>query len=75
MNTKTLFRALTFAAPKHRTQKRKDADASPYINHPVEVTKAGLWTHFRNSLGCRTSSRIDGLPTDRDSGLRRDWPR
>ena len=26
-----------FAARKHRLQKRKDADASPYINHPIEV--------------------------------------
>jgi guanosine-3',5'-bis(diphosphate) 3'-pyrophosphohydrolase len=29
--------AAAFAARKHRLQKRKDADASPYINHPIEV--------------------------------------
>jgi guanosine-3',5'-bis(diphosphate) 3'-pyrophosphohydrolase len=29
--------ALQFAAHKHRNQRRKDADASPYINHPIEV--------------------------------------
>jgi guanosine-3',5'-bis(diphosphate) 3'-pyrophosphohydrolase len=30
-------RALRFAAVKHRRQRRKDADASPYINHPIAV--------------------------------------
>jgi (p)ppGpp synthase/HD superfamily hydrolase len=32
-----LLAAVHFAAHKHRTQRRKDADASPYINHPIEV--------------------------------------
>jgi guanosine-3',5'-bis(diphosphate) 3'-pyrophosphohydrolase len=31
------LRSAAFAAGKHRLQKRKDADASPYINHPIEV--------------------------------------
>ena len=31
------LRAAAFAAGKHRLQKRTDADASPYINHPIEV--------------------------------------
>jgi guanosine-3',5'-bis(diphosphate) 3'-pyrophosphohydrolase len=30
-----LFQALSFAASKHRSQRRKGADASPYINHPI----------------------------------------
>jgi GTP diphosphokinase / guanosine-3',5'-bis(diphosphate) 3'-diphosphatase len=29
--------AAAFAARKHRLQKRKDAEASPYINNPLEV--------------------------------------
>jgi guanosine-3',5'-bis(diphosphate) 3'-pyrophosphohydrolase len=29
--------ALQFAAYKHRFQKRKDADGTPYINHPIGV--------------------------------------
>lgn len=29
--------ALRFAARKHRDQRRKGEDASPYINHPIEV--------------------------------------
>jgi len=32
-----LLTALQFAAAKHRNQRRKDADASPYINHPIAV--------------------------------------
>src|ERR1039458_5811510 len=32
--------ALAFAAEKHRHQRRKDAAASPYINHPIAVATA-----------------------------------
>ncbi|HEX4870548.1 MAG TPA: HD domain-containing protein [Moraxellaceae bacterium] len=32
-----IVRALTFAAEKHRDQRRKDAGASPYINHPIAL--------------------------------------
>jgi guanosine-3',5'-bis(diphosphate) 3'-pyrophosphohydrolase len=32
-----LLDALAFAARKHRDQRRKDAEASPYINHPIGV--------------------------------------
>ena len=32
-----IVKALTFAAQKHREQRRKGADASPYINHPIAL--------------------------------------
>ncbi len=32
-----LLRALKFSAEKHRDQRRKGGDASPYINHLIEV--------------------------------------
>jgi guanosine-3',5'-bis(diphosphate) 3'-pyrophosphohydrolase len=32
-----LLEALMFAAERHRNQRRKDADASPYINHPIAL--------------------------------------
>jgi len=32
-----VLRALEFSAAKHRDQRRKDREASPYINHPIEV--------------------------------------
>lgn len=42
-----LVSALAFAAGKHRDQRRKDQEASPYINHPIAladvlVNEAGL---------------------------------
>ncbi|AGA33744.1 Metal dependent phosphohydrolase [Thioalkalivibrio nitratireducens DSM 14787] len=37
MNEGLILRALAFAAHKHRDQRRKDADASPYINHPIAL--------------------------------------
>jgi len=32
-----MLRVLAFAAHKHRKQRRKGSDASPYINHPIAV--------------------------------------
>jgi GTP diphosphokinase / guanosine-3',5'-bis(diphosphate) 3'-diphosphatase len=32
-----LLRAVAFAADKHRNQRRKDAEATPYINHPIAL--------------------------------------
>jgi (p)ppGpp synthase/HD superfamily hydrolase len=36
-STTRLLMAIAFAAEKHRHQRRKDAAASPYINHPIAV--------------------------------------
>src|SRR3990170_6002241 len=36
-DTAQLLRALVFSAQRHRDQRRKDREASPYINHPIEV--------------------------------------
>jgi len=35
----TVFKALAFAAKKHRDQRRKDPAASPYINHPIALAE------------------------------------
>lgn len=35
----TIIKAAYFAAYKHRKQRRKDADASPYINHPLGLAR------------------------------------
>ena len=37
-DTAMLLAAIEFASRKHSTQRRKDAEASPYINHPIAVT-------------------------------------
>lgn len=43
-NDLSLFlKALNFSAVKHRNQRRKDEEASPYINHSIEVANV-LWT-------------------------------
>ena len=48
--TRKVFQALAFAAHKHRDQRRKDEDASPYINHPIAladilVNEGGVTDH------------------------------
>lgn len=37
MSVATILAAAQFAAEKHRDQRRKDASASPYINHPLAL--------------------------------------
>jgi guanosine-3',5'-bis(diphosphate) 3'-pyrophosphohydrolase len=34
-----LLSAIKFASEKHRQQRRKDTDATPYINHPIAVAE------------------------------------
>src|SRR6202043_2940771 len=34
-----ILAALNFAAQKHSRQRRKDSEASPYINHPIAVAE------------------------------------
>jgi guanosine-3',5'-bis(diphosphate) 3'-pyrophosphohydrolase len=34
-----VLKALHFAADKHRDQRRKNVEASPYINHPIEAAE------------------------------------
>jgi guanosine-3',5'-bis(diphosphate) 3'-pyrophosphohydrolase len=36
-DTANLLKAIEFASRKHSTQRRKDKEASPYINHPIGV--------------------------------------
>jgi len=48
--TRKVFQALRFAAEKHSSQRRKDRDASPYINHPIAladvlVNEGGITDH------------------------------
>jgi guanosine-3',5'-bis(diphosphate) 3'-pyrophosphohydrolase len=40
--TGLILKALNFAAEKHRNQRRKDQEASPYINHPIALAHV-LW--------------------------------
>lgn len=36
-NAHILIKAAWFAAEKHKNQRRKNVEASPYINHPIKV--------------------------------------
>ena len=36
---RNLLAALKFAAEKHSQQRRKDVEATPYINHPIAVAE------------------------------------
>jgi guanosine-3',5'-bis(diphosphate) 3'-pyrophosphohydrolase len=38
-NLNQLLAALRFAADKHRNQRRKDTEKTPYINHPIQVAE------------------------------------
>ena len=38
-SARALVDAIAFAADKHRRQRRKDAEASPYINHPIALAR------------------------------------
>lgn len=37
IDLKLLLKALQFSALKHKNQRRKDVEASPYINHPISL--------------------------------------
>uniref|UniRef100_A0A8C7WW86 Uncharacterized protein n=1 Tax=Oryzias sinensis TaxID=183150 RepID=A0A8C7WW86_9TELE len=36
-----LLETVNFAADKHRTQRRKDPEETPYINHPIGAYDLG----------------------------------
>lgn len=38
-DTTQILKAASFAAYKHRNQRRKDVEASPYINHPLALAR------------------------------------
>jgi guanosine-3',5'-bis(diphosphate) 3'-pyrophosphohydrolase len=37
-----ILKVVTFAAEKHRNQRRKDPEASPYVNHPIALANVLL---------------------------------
>jgi guanosine-3',5'-bis(diphosphate) 3'-pyrophosphohydrolase len=39
MSNQLILKAARFAAHKHRNQRRKDEEKTPYINHPISVAK------------------------------------
>ena len=45
-DTGLVLRAAQFAAMKHRNQRRKDKEATPYINHPLALANV-MWREGR----------------------------
>lgn len=67
----SFVKAVAFAAEKHRNQRRKDADASPYINHPIALANV-----LANEGGVSDGRHPDGVRfvTDiREDLARRDF--
>ncbi len=65
-----LLKAIEFAARKHSTQRRKDVDVSPYINHPIAVTRlvadVGEVTDLVTLLGAVLHDTIEDTDTTPD---------
>jgi guanosine-3',5'-bis(diphosphate) 3'-pyrophosphohydrolase len=62
-----------FAAAKHRNQRRKDEEASPYINHPIALTAVLKVEGRRRGLRCperRAAARHDRGHRDHARGAR-----
>lgn len=66
-DTTLLLKAIRFAAAKHRNQRRKDVEASPYINHPIEVATVlaehGGVTDLTTLLGAILHDTIEDTQT------------
>lgn len=62
-----IFKALEFASIKHRDQRRKDVDASPYINHPIALAKVltveGVITDVNTICGAILHDTIEDTET------------
>jgi len=64
-----LLRAARFSAHKHRYQRRKDKDASPYINHPIEVAELMANAGQVNDLPALLAAVLHDTVEDTDTNL------
>ena len=62
-----LLTALSFAADRHRNQRRKGADASPYINHPIAVATVLAVEGGVTDLGLLTAAILHDAVEDTDT--------
>jgi len=69
-NLPELTQAISFAAKKHTNQKRKGADAQPYINHPLEVlnllTNVGRVEDFNILIAAVLHDTIEDTDTTKE---------
>ena len=75
---KLLLKALTFAAHKHKDQRRKDVEASPYINHPISLANIlcneGHVTDMEVICGALLHDTIEDTATTSDELLQEFGP-
>jgi (p)ppGpp synthase/HD superfamily hydrolase len=66
-DTAFLLKAIEFASRKHSTQRRKDVDVSPYINHPIAVAHVladvGGITDLQTLMGAVLHDTIEDTET------------
>jgi guanosine-3',5'-bis(diphosphate) 3'-pyrophosphohydrolase len=62
-----LLKAASFAAFKHRNQKRKGADGVPYINHPLEVADILAGVGQINDTGVLSAAILHDTIEDTDA--------
>ena len=56
-----VLKAAAFAAHKHRDQRRKDARATPYINHPIALAEV---LHNDGGVSRKLPRQVDSLKLD-----------
>lgn len=79
VDPRDLLAAVAFAADKHRLHKRKDEDASPYINHPIQVAevlaRVGGMTEREVLLAALLHDTIEDTETTREELAERFGPK
>ena len=67
---KLILKALDFASRKHKDQRRKDKDASPYINHPISLAtilcNEGHVTDIETICGALLHDAVEDTKTTRE---------
>src|SRR3954469_18475255 len=66
-STTDLLRALSFAALKHRDQRRKGNHQAPYINHPIEVATLIATVGKVNDVGVLQAAILHDTIEDTDA--------
>ncbi len=67
IDTKNIFKALAFAAEKHRSQHRKGWQHVPYINHPIEVARLITDIGEVTNNGCIQAAFLHDILEDTDT--------
>ncbi|MBI2993200.1 MAG: bifunctional (p)ppGpp synthetase/guanosine-3',5'-bis(diphosphate) 3'-pyrophosphohydrolase [Gammaproteobacteria bacterium] len=65
-----LLNAVAFAAHKHRDQRRKGEDKSPYVNHPIEVAELLAGTGGVGEMNVLMAAVLHDTIEDTDTTLK-----